>query len=98
MIVKLIIKKKIIPNQGETFADFKIRLLKTLGVSEKEFSKYRFAYVAKGEMKVDYFEVDTDVVSAKPWLEKDIFGIDHIDHKGKMSRYGTMEKALVIRN
>merc|ERR1719425_143027 len=81
--------------------------LKVLGVVDKEWDKYRVAFVIQG--KPHYVEEDERTVNTKefrgislhgqpqqsgrPWI-----GLEHTNKANKRSRYNYMEKAIKIYN
>ncbi|GLG95277.1 Ubiquitin carboxyl-terminal hydrolase 7 [Gryllus bimaculatus] len=91
---------------GEPFSKVKERLMKKLGIQEKEFEKFKFALVVMGRAQFitdesDYhinlmdFRCNPNQVSAspKPWL-----GLEHINKAPKRSRFNYLEKAIKIYN
>ncbi|XP_015122798.1 ubiquitin carboxyl-terminal hydrolase 7 isoform X2 [Diachasma alloeum] len=91
---------------GEPFTKVKDRLLKKLGVPEKEFEKFKFAIVSMGKAQfitdeTDYFINLADFRAVpnqnaplqRPWL-----GLDHVNKAPKRSRVNYLEKAIKIYN
>ncbi|XP_034946469.1 ubiquitin carboxyl-terminal hydrolase 7 isoform X3 [Chelonus insularis] len=89
---------------GEPFTKVKDRLLKKLGVQEKEFEKFKFAIVSMGKPQfitdeADYFinlaefRVNSGQALQKPWL-----GLDHVNKAPKRPRINYLEKAIKIYN
>ncbi|KAF7994192.1 hypothetical protein HCN44_011461 [Aphidius gifuensis] len=92
--------------QGEPFTKVKDRLLKKLGLQEKEFEKFKFAIVnlSKAQFitdETDYFINLSDfryvpnqgTPLQRPWL-----GLDHINKAPKRPRINYLEKAIKIYN
>ncbi|KAL6420088.1 hypothetical protein ACFW04_012146 [Cataglyphis niger] len=85
----------------------KDRLLKKLGVQEKEFEKFKFAVVSMGKpqfiidspdccIKIDDFLPRFSGQSTsphRPWL-----GLEHVNKAPKRSRINYLEKAIKIYN
>uniref|UniRef100_A0A182QCW3 Ubiquitin carboxyl-terminal hydrolase 7 n=1 Tax=Anopheles farauti TaxID=69004 RepID=A0A182QCW3_9DIPT len=89
--------------QDETFAALKERMKKKLGVSDKEWEKYRLAIITE---HIDY--IDDEMIQIK--LEtfrgepggdphaRTFLGLEHINKNTKRSRFNYMEKAIKIYN
>eukprot|EP00092_Neocalanus_flemingeri_P030841 GFUD01033495.1.p1 GENE.GFUD01033495.1~~GFUD01033495.1.p1 ORF type:complete len:1103 (+),score=278.33 GFUD01033495.1:268-3576(+) len=93
--------------QGDTVGTVKQRMQERLGVVDKEWDKYRVAFVIQG--KPHYVEEDERTVNTKefrgislhgqpqqsgrPWI-----GLEHTNKANKRSRYNYMEKAIKIYN
>ncbi|KAI6131824.1 hypothetical protein EV401DRAFT_1917805 [Pisolithus croceorrhizus] len=80
----------------ERFVDTKKRLQARLGVSDKEFSKFRFALIQAATFKQPSYIEDEDVIYDHKFAPEDCLGLDHVDRSGK-ARLGAAEKAIVIR-
>lgn len=80
----------------ERFADTKKRLQARLGVSDKEFSKFRFALIQVATFKQPSYIEDEDIIYDHKFAPEDCLGLDHVDRSGK-GRLGAGEKAIVIR-
>ncbi|KAF6150148.1 hypothetical protein GIB67_023103 [Kingdonia uniflora] len=72
--------------EGEPLSEIKVRIQKKLQVSDEEFSKWRFAFLAMG--RPDYLE-DTDIVSSR-FQRRDVYGaweqylgLEHSDNAPK---------------
>ncbi|XP_074095534.1 ubiquitin carboxyl-terminal hydrolase 7-like isoform X1 [Cotesia typhae] len=89
---------------GEPFTKVKDRLLKKLGVQEKEFEKFKFAIVSMGKPQfiteeADYyinlaeFRTTSSQALQRPWL-----GLDHVNKAPKRPRINYLEKAIKIYN
>jgi len=98
----------ILLSQGDTVGAVKQKIQDKLGVGEKEWEKYRVAFVIQG--KAHYLEGDDKTVITKdfrnislhgpqpqgqgrPWI-----GLEHTNKANKRSRYNYMEKAIKIYN
>nr|CAD7405875.1 unnamed protein product [Timema cristinae] len=92
--------------KGEPFSKVKDRLLKKLGIQEKEFEKFKFALVILGRpqfinedvesfMSLQDFKTHTSQGSTapRPWL-----GLEHVNKAPKRSRFNFVEKAIKIYN
>lgn len=94
--------------QGDTVGSVKQKIQDKVGVGEKEWEKYRVAFVIQG--KPHYVEDDDKAISTKdfkgislhgpqpqgqgrPWI-----GLEHTNKANKRSRYNYMEKAIKIYN
>jgi len=93
--------------QGDTVGTVRSRMQAKLGVADKEWDKYRLAFVIQG--KPHYVEEEDRTVntkefrgialqgqvqqSGKPWI-----GLEHTNKANKRSRYNYMEKAIKIYN
>ncbi|KAI6036100.1 hypothetical protein PISMIDRAFT_10918 [Pisolithus microcarpus 441] len=80
----------------ERFVDTKKRLQARLGVSDKEFSKFRFALIQAATFKQPSYIEDEDTIYDHKFAPEDCLGLDHVDRSGK-ARLGAAEKAIVIR-
>jgi ubiquitin carboxyl-terminal hydrolase 7 len=80
---------------GEKFADTKKRLQARIGVSDKEFAKFRFALIQVAMFKQPTYIEDEDTLFDHKWAPEDCLGLDHVDKSGKARATG--EKAIVIR-
>ncbi|XP_071652128.1 ubiquitin carboxyl-terminal hydrolase 7-like isoform X1 [Temnothorax longispinosus] len=92
---------------GEPFPKMKDRLLKKLGVQEKEFEKFKFAVVTMGKpqfiidspescIKIEDFlprYTSQSTSPHRPWL-----GLEHVNKAPKRSRINYLEKAIKIYN
>jgi ubiquitin carboxyl-terminal hydrolase 7 len=98
----------VLMRQGDTVGRVKERMQERLGVSDKEWDKYRVAFVLQG--KPHYVEEDDKVINTKefrgmalqshgpqqagrPWI-----GLEHTNKANKRSRYTYMEKSIKIYN
>ncbi|WVQ73689.1 hypothetical protein IAR50_003269 [Cryptococcus sp. DSM 104548] len=83
--------------EGEPFSETKLRLQKRLGVSEKEFSKFKFSLVTSTVFKqpsiVEEIEIDDTIYDHK-WAQDDALGLDHVDKRPSKS---SGEKGIVMR-
>lgn len=94
--------------QGDTVGRVKERMQERLGVADKEWDKYKVAFVIQG--KPHYVEEDDKVINTKefrgmalqshapqqagrPWI-----GLEHTNKANKRSRYTYMEKSIKIYN
>ncbi|TFK55144.1 cysteine proteinase [Heliocybe sulcata] len=87
---------KFVVKPGEKFSDMKKRLQARIGVSDKDFAKYRFALVQVSTFKQPSYIEDDDTIYDHKFAPEDALGLDHVDKSGK-TRTGTGEKAIVIR-
>ncbi|XP_063971847.1 ubiquitin carboxyl-terminal hydrolase 7 isoform X1 [Diachasmimorpha longicaudata] len=89
---------------GEPFTKVKDRLLKKLGVPEKEFEKFAIVSMGKAQIitdETDYFinladfraVPNQNAPQQRPWL-----GLDHVNKAPKRSRVNYLEKAIKIYN
>ncbi|KAL1944539.1 hypothetical protein VTO73DRAFT_2969 [Trametes versicolor] len=81
---------------GEKFAETKKRLQERIGVSDKDFAKYRFALIQVATFKQPSYIEDEDTIYDHKFAPEDVLGLDHVDKSGK-TRTGAGEKAIVIR-
>ncbi|OBZ75098.1 Ubiquitin carboxyl-terminal hydrolase 21 [Grifola frondosa] len=81
---------------GEKFAETKKRLQARIGVSDKDFAKYRFALIQVATFKQPSYIEDEDTIYDHKFAPEDVLGLDHVDKSGK-TRTGAGEKAIVIR-
>ncbi|XP_050084011.1 ubiquitin carboxyl-terminal hydrolase 7 isoform X1 [Anopheles aquasalis] len=88
--------------QDETFASLKERMKKKLGVSDKEWEKYRLAIITE---HIDY--IDDEMIQIKLEIfrgdpadphSRTFLGLEHINKNTKRSRFNYMEKAIKIYN
>ncbi|XP_554912.2 ubiquitin carboxyl-terminal hydrolase 7 isoform X1 [Anopheles gambiae] len=88
--------------QDETFASLKERMKKKLGVSDKEWEKYRLAIITEHidyiddemiQIKLETFRGDPSDPHSRTFL-----GLEHINKNTKRSRFNYMEKAIKIYN
>lgn len=86
----------------ETFATLKERIKKKLGVSDKEWEKYKLAIITEHidyiddetiEINLDMFKQDPTDPNSRTYL-----GLEHINKNTKRSRFNYMEKAIKIYN
>jgi len=94
--------------QGDTVGSVKQKIQEKVGVGDKEWEKFRVAFVIQG--KAHYVEEDEKTVITKdfrgfslhgpqqqgqgrPWI-----GLEHTNKNNKRSRYNYMEKAIKIYN
>ncbi|KAF8654190.1 hypothetical protein AX16_003719 [Volvariella volvacea WC 439] len=87
---------KFVIKRGEKFADTKKRLQARLGVSDKEFAKYRFALIQVSTFKQPSYIEDEDTLYDHQFAPEDVLGLDHVDRSGR-ARAGLGEKAIYIR-
>ncbi|TFK29868.1 ubiquitin carboxyl-terminal hydrolase 5 [Coprinopsis marcescibilis] len=87
---------KFVVKRGEKFYDTKKRLQARIGVTDKEFSKYRFALIQASTFKQPSYIEDEDTIYDHQFAPEDVLGLDHIDKSGR-ARAGAAEKAIVIR-
>ncbi|KAI0029861.1 cysteine proteinase [Vararia minispora EC-137] len=87
---------KFIVKPGEKFSETKKRLQARIGVSDKDFTKYRFALIQVATFKQPSYIEDEDTIYDHKWQPEDVLGLDHVDKSGK-TRTGAGEKAIVIR-
>ncbi|TFY70399.1 hypothetical protein EVG20_g2597 [Dentipellis fragilis] len=87
---------KFVVKPAEKFADTKRRLQARIGVSDKDFAKYRFALIQAATFKQPSYIEDEDTIYDHKFAPEDVLGLDHVDKSGK-TRTGTGEKAIVIR-
>ncbi|KAF8522231.1 hypothetical protein BU17DRAFT_87330 [Hysterangium stoloniferum] len=87
---------KFVVKLGEKFVDTKKRLQARLGVSDKDFAKYRFALIQVATFKQPSYIEDEDTIYDHKFLPDDALGLDHMDKSGK-TRTGAGEKAIVIK-
>ncbi|KAI0928557.1 hypothetical protein AcW1_005763 [Taiwanofungus camphoratus] len=81
---------------GEKFSETKKRLQARIGVSDKDFAKYRFALIQVATFKQPSYIEDDDTIYDHKFAPEDVLGLDHVDKSGK-TRTGAGEKAIVIR-
>uniref|UniRef100_A0A0D3EUJ2 ubiquitinyl hydrolase 1 n=1 Tax=Oryza barthii TaxID=65489 RepID=A0A0D3EUJ2_9ORYZ len=55
----------------ETLSDIKVRIQKKLLVSDEQFAKWKFAYIAHNRLAGEYFQ-DSDIVLSR--FQKDVYG------------------------
>ncbi|KZT28449.1 cysteine proteinase [Neolentinus lepideus HHB14362 ss-1] len=87
---------KFVVKPGEKFLETKKRLQARIGVTDKDFAKYRFALVQVSTFKQPSYIEDDDTIYDHKFAPEDALGLDHVDKSGK-TRTGTGEKAIVIR-
>ncbi|KAI8609294.1 putative ubiquitin-specific processing protease 21 [Chytriomyces sp. MP71] len=86
---------KFVVIKGELFAETKLRLIKRLGIQEKDVAKTKFFHVRQyGNMTL---LEDGHDLSSLEFTEKDYIGVDHVDRSGKSSKLGG-EKSIKIFN
>ena len=78
----------------EPFSLTKHRLRQRLGVSEKEFEKYRIAIIHEGKPRPI---VEDNEILAETLAKEDLLGLDHPDRR-RTDRSSTFERAIVIKN
>lgn len=95
-------------SQGDTVGSVKQKIQDKLAVGDKEWEKYRVAFVIQG--KAHYIEDEEKTIitkdfkgfsmhgnqagaQGKPWI-----GLEHTNKANKRSRYNFMEKAIKIYN
>ncbi|XKL66747.1 hypothetical protein PGB90_010167 [Kerria lacca] len=90
----------------QPFSEVRERIFQKLGVSEKEFEKYKFAIIVTGRPKYLTDNMDTTIdismfrancpsmsLLHKPWL-----GLEHANKAQKRNRFNYLEKAIKIYN
>jgi len=97
--------------QGDTVGTVKERMQERLGVVDKEWDKYRVAFVIQG--KPHYVEEDERTVNTKDLFQefrgislhgqpqqsgRPWIGLEHTNKANKRTRYNYMEKAIKIYN
>ncbi|ETW85794.1 cysteine protease [Heterobasidion irregulare TC 32-1] len=87
---------KFVVKPGEKFHETKKRLQARIGVSDKDFAKYRFALIQAATFKQPSYIEDEDTIYDHKFAPEDVLGLDHVDKSGK-ARNGSGEKAIVIR-
>ncbi|KAJ2913743.1 hypothetical protein MD484_g6676, partial [Candolleomyces efflorescens] len=87
---------KFVVKRGEKFSDTKKRLQARIGVSDKEFAKYRFALIQVSTFKQPSYIEDDDTIYDHQFAPEDVLGLDHVDKSGR-ARAGAGERAIVIR-
>lgn len=87
---------KFVVKPGEKFHETKKRLQVRIGVSDKDFAKYRFALIQAATFKQPSYIEDEDTIYDHKFAPEDVLGLDHVDKSGK-ARNGSGEKAIVIR-
>jgi ubiquitin carboxyl-terminal hydrolase 7 len=92
---------------GETLSDIKVRIQKKLLVSDEQFAKWKFAYIAHNRLAGEYFQ-DSDIVLSR--FQKDVYGpweqclgLEHSDVTPKRSclsnqNRNSFDKAVKIFN
>lgn len=93
--------------QGEKFSDTKARIQERIGVSDKDFAKYKFALVQSTVFKQPSpveegmcahagarLTVLDDVLYDHKWAADDALGLDHLD---KRPNKVNAEKGIVMR-
>ncbi|KAK2160538.1 hypothetical protein LSH36_131g04007 [Paralvinella palmiformis] len=93
--------------QNEPFSKVKDRIQKKLEIPDKEFEKFKFAIVVRGQQSYlgeeQEYNIDTKdflphniqscSLNARPWL-----GLDHVNKTPKRTRPSYQEKAIKILN
>lgn len=87
---------KFVVKRGEKFSDTKKRLQARIGVTDKEFAKYRFALIQVSTFKQPSYIEDDDTIYDHQFAPEDVLGLDHVDKSGR-ARAGAGERAIVIR-
>jgi len=87
---------KFVVKPGEKFADTKKRLQARIGVSDKDFAKYRFALIQVATFKQPSYIEDDDTIYDHKFLPDDALGLDHFDKTGK-ARSGASQPQIVIK-
>jgi ubiquitin carboxyl-terminal hydrolase 7 len=97
---------KFVIYEGEVFADTKTRIQERIGVSDKDFAKFKFTLVTstmykqpsaveEGEFKRCNGNLTTDdVLFDHKWVADDALGLDHIDKRPNKT---TAERGIVMR-
>ncbi|KAF9792792.1 cysteine proteinase [Thelephora terrestris] len=87
---------KFVVKPGERFSETKKRLQQRLGVSDKDFSRFKFALIQMATFKQPSYIEDEDNIYEHKFAPEDCLGLDHVDKTGK-ARGGAGEKAIFIR-
>ncbi|EPQ58737.1 hypothetical protein GLOTRDRAFT_27252, partial [Gloeophyllum trabeum ATCC 11539] len=74
---------KFVVKPGEKFLETKKRLQARIGVSDKDFAKYRFALVQVATFKQPSYIEDEDTIYDHKFAPEDALGLDHVDKSGK---------------
>ncbi|XP_065899368.1 ubiquitin carboxyl-terminal hydrolase 7-like isoform X2 [Dysidea avara] len=93
---------------GEHLSSIKVRIQNLLGVSDKDYEKYKFAIIASPTQRENLSEEKDDRLYIKyfygekgpssfPQLGFPFFGLDHVNRNPKRSR-SIFEKAIKIHN
>lgn len=67
--------------EGERFEDTKKRIQERIGVSDKDFSKFKFSLVQSTVYKQPSVVEDNDVLYDHKWQQDDALGLDHYDKR-----------------
>lgn len=86
---------KFVVKAGEKFVDTKKRLQARLGVSDKDFAKYKFSLIQSQVFKQPSNLTDEDELFEHKFHAEDVLGLDHIDKTPR--KVGTGEKSIVIK-
>jgi ubiquitin carboxyl-terminal hydrolase 7 len=86
---------KFVVKAGEKFVDTKKRLQARLGVSDKDFAKYKFSLIQSQVFKQPSNLNDEDELFEHKFHPEDVLGLDHIDKTPR--KVGTGEKSIVIK-
>ncbi|KAJ7219761.1 hypothetical protein C8J57DRAFT_1440421 [Mycena rebaudengoi] len=87
---------KFVVKPGEKFADTKKRLQARIGVSDRDFARYRFALIQVSTFKQPSYIEDDDTIYDHPFAPGDVLGLDHLDKSGKWRAAGG-QTPLTIR-
>ncbi|KAK4688080.1 ubiquitin carboxyl-terminal hydrolase 7, partial [Tremellales sp. Uapishka_1] len=80
--------------EGEKFYDTKRRIQERIGVSDKDFAKFKFTLVTSTVFKQPAPVEEDDIVYDHKWMSEDALGLDHIDKRP--NKVGA-EKGIVMR-
>ncbi|TXT08338.1 uncharacterized protein COLE_05262 [Cutaneotrichosporon oleaginosum] len=80
--------------EGEPFSETKKRIQERIGVSDKEFAKYKFSLVQSQVYKQPSVVEENDVLFDHKWAPDDALGLDHLD---KRPNKANVEKGIVMR-
>jgi ubiquitin carboxyl-terminal hydrolase 7 len=91
---------KFVIKPREKFAETKVRLQKRLDMSDKDFSRFRFALVQSSTYKQPAYLEDADVIYDHKFLPDDVLGLDHVDKTGRTGRIGAaaVDRGIKIRS
>lgn len=87
---------KFVVKPGERFTDTKKRLQNRLGLTDKDFTRFRFALIQMATFKQPSYIEEEDYIYDHKFAPEDCLGLDHVDKSGK-TRGGGGERAIVIR-
>jgi len=87
---------KFVVKPGEKFVETKKRLQARLGVTDKDFSRFKFALIQMATFKQPSYIEDDDTIYDHKFAPEDCLGLDHNDKSGK-TRAGAGQTPIVIR-